>query len=167
MRWSPPREALPASGRRNDWETLRALLPYLWTYRGRVVFALTCLVAAKLATVSVPILLKQLVDHLAPAQAAAAGALVVPVALVVAYGLLRLSTSLFTELAPVPTEPAAAGGGAAAYAMAADYLVKGLYDRAIAEATRAMARGGDRAEVPLGGRLYEGRPLECGSPALR
>ena len=98
MRWSPPREALPASGRRNDWETLRALLPYLWTYRGRVVFALTCLVAAKLATVSVPILLKQLVDNLAPAQAAAAGALVVPVALVVAYGLLRLSTSLFTEL---------------------------------------------------------------------
>jgi ABC-type transport system involved in Fe-S cluster assembly fused permease/ATPase subunit len=98
MRWSPPREALPATGRRNDWQTLRALLPYLWAYKGRVLFALACLVAAKLATVSVPILLKQLVDTLSPAQMAAAGVLVVPVALVVGYGLLRLSTSLFTEL---------------------------------------------------------------------
>ncbi|MDH4113888.1 MAG: ABC transporter ATP-binding protein/permease [Burkholderiaceae bacterium] len=98
MRWSSPREALPPAGRRNDWHTLRALLPYLWAHRGRVLFALTCLVAAKLATVSVPILLKQLVDGLSPAQQAATGLLVVPVALVVAYGMLRLSTSLFTEL---------------------------------------------------------------------
>jgi ATP-binding cassette subfamily B protein len=83
---------------RDDWKTLRTLLPYLWTYKGRVLFALACLVAAKLATVSVPILLKEIVDRLAPAAQAAAGMLVVPVALVVAYGLLRLSTSLFTEL---------------------------------------------------------------------
>jgi ATP-binding cassette subfamily B protein len=100
MRWTPPREALaaPGTGRRNDWQALKALLPYLWEHRGRVVFALACLVAAKLATVSVPILLKELVDRLAPAQQAAAGVLIVPVALVVAYGLLRLATSLFTEL---------------------------------------------------------------------
>jgi ATP-binding cassette, subfamily B, heavy metal transporter len=98
MRWSPPAEALPSSGRRNDWQALRALLPYLWAHRGRVIFALACLVAAKLATVSVPILLKELVDGLSPAQQAASGVLLVPVALVVAYGLLRLSTSLFTEL---------------------------------------------------------------------
>src|SRR5512145_1249909 len=98
MRWSPPREALPSSGRRNDWQTLRMLLPYLWAHRGRVLFALACLVAAKLATVSVPILLKELVDSLSPAQQPAASVLVVPIALVVAYGLLRLSTSLFTEL---------------------------------------------------------------------
>jgi ATP-binding cassette subfamily B protein len=98
MRWSPPSEALPSSGRRNDWQALRALLPYLWAHKGRVIFALACLVAAKLATVSVPILLKDLVDRLSPTQQAAAGALLVPVALVVAYGLLRLSTSLFTEL---------------------------------------------------------------------
>jgi ATP-binding cassette subfamily B protein len=83
---------------RDDWKTLRTLLPYLWAYKGRVLFALACLVAAKLATVSVPILLKEIVDRLAPAAQAAAGMLVVPVALVVAYGLLRLSTSLFTEL---------------------------------------------------------------------
>ena len=98
MRWSVPREASPPAGRRNDWQTLRALLPYLWAHRGRVLFALTCLVAAKFATVSVPILLKELVDRLAPTQQPAAGMLVVPLALVVGYGLLRLSTSLFTEL---------------------------------------------------------------------
>jgi len=98
MRWSPPAEALPPSGRRNDWQALRALLPYLWAHKGRVMFALACLVAAKLATVSVPILLKDLVDRLSPTQQAAAGVLIVPVALVVAYGVLRLSTSLFTEL---------------------------------------------------------------------
>jgi ATP-binding cassette subfamily B protein len=99
MRWSPPREALPSARvERNDWKTLRTLLPYLWAYKGRVLFALACLVAAKLATVSVPILLKDIVDGLSPTAQAATGLLVVPVALIVAYGALRLSTSLFTEL---------------------------------------------------------------------
>ncbi len=102
MRWSPPRESLPSlRAERNDWKTLRTLLPYLWAYKGRVLFALGCLVAAKLATVSVPILLKDIVDGLAPAMPstqAAAGLLVVPLALIIAYGVLRLSTSLFTEL---------------------------------------------------------------------
>ncbi len=102
MRWSPPREALPSERiQRNDWKTLKTLLPYLWEYKGRVLFALACLVAAKLATVSVPILLKDIVDGLAPATPgaqAATGLLVVPFALIIAYGALRLSTSLFTEL---------------------------------------------------------------------
>jgi ATP-binding cassette subfamily B protein len=99
MRWSPPQEALPpARAERQDWQTLKTLLPYLWAYKGRMLFALGCLVAAKLATVAVPILLKDIVDGLAPSAQAAAGLLVVPVALVVGYGLLRLSTSLFTEL---------------------------------------------------------------------
>jgi ATP-binding cassette subfamily B protein len=99
MRWSPPQEALPAArADRKDWQTLKTLLPYLWAYKGRVLFALGCLVAAKLATVSVPILLKEIVDRLAPAAQAATGVLLVPLALVAAYGLLRLSTSLFTEL---------------------------------------------------------------------
>ena len=98
MRWSPPREALPSSRiERNDWQVLRTLLPYLWAYRGRVLFALGCLVAAKVATVSVPILLKEMIDRLSPAQASAA-LLMVPIGLIVAYGLLRLSSSLFTEL---------------------------------------------------------------------
>ncbi len=98
MRWSTPREALPSAPRaRNDWQTLGQLFPYLWAYKGRVLIALACLLAAKMATVSVPILLKHLVDALAPATVAAT-ALVVPLALVAAYGALRFATSLFTEL---------------------------------------------------------------------
>src|SRR5262245_29020902 len=98
MRWSPPREALPSAGQRNDWQTLRTLLPYLWASKGRVLFALACLLAAKLATVSVPILLKEMIDRLSPASGSVAAVLVVPLGLIAAYGALRLSTSLFTEL---------------------------------------------------------------------
>jgi ATP-binding cassette subfamily B protein len=88
----------PADARRSDWATLGRVLPYLWRYRWRVGLALGFLVAAKLANVSVPVLLKQLVDALAIKPGEAAALLVVPVSLIVAYGLLRLSTSLFTEL---------------------------------------------------------------------
>ncbi len=70
------------------------LLPYVWAYKGRVIAALIALVAAKLANVGVPILLKQIVDTLDPRIAA----LAVPLALLAAYGLLRLSTTAFTEL---------------------------------------------------------------------
>jgi ATP-binding cassette subfamily B protein len=81
---------------RNDWKTLGTLLPYLWAYRSRVLFALACLIAAKLAVVGVPILLKHIVDAFI---AAPSGALIaVPLALIVGYGLLRLSTTVFTEM---------------------------------------------------------------------
>ncbi len=97
--------ALPASpasenaaGSRSDWATLARLLPYLWRYRWRVAIALGFLVAAKVANVGVPLLLKELVDSLAIKPGSAAALLVVPVGLIVAYGALRLSTSLFTEL---------------------------------------------------------------------
>ena len=87
---------------RSDWQTLAKLLPYLWQYKWRVLIALTFMVGAKAANVSVPLLLKKLVDAMtinpnAPLETAQA-LLVVPVSLLVAYGLLRLSTSLFTEL---------------------------------------------------------------------
>jgi ATP-binding cassette subfamily B protein len=89
--------AAPAPGEsRGDWATLRTLLPYLWRYRARVLFAVSCLVAAKLAVVGVPILLKQIVDTLAKLPVDAV--LAVPVALIAGYGGLRLATSLFTEL---------------------------------------------------------------------
>ena len=87
-----------ASKPRSDWATLRRLLPYLWHYRLRVGVALAFLVAAKLANVGVPVLLKKLVDALSISPGSAQALLVVPVGLLVAYGLLRLSTSLFTEL---------------------------------------------------------------------
>ncbi len=83
---------------RSDRDTLARLWPYLWTYRWRVVLALAFMVAAKVANVGVPVLLKQLVDQLAPSASSPTALLAVPVGLLLAYGLLRLSTSLFTEL---------------------------------------------------------------------
>ena len=88
---------------RSDWGTLRKLLPYLWRYRWRVGIALGFLVGAKVANVGVPVLLKYLVDSLSIKPGDAAAMLVVPVGLLVAYGGLRLSTSLFTELRAVPS----------------------------------------------------------------
>ncbi len=84
--------------RRSDWGTLARLLPYFWQYRWRVAVALGFMLAAKLANVGVPVLLKSLVDSLSIKPGEAAALLVVPVGLVVAYGALRLSTTLFTEL---------------------------------------------------------------------
>ena len=84
---------------RSDWATLRRLFPYLWQYKWRVIAALAFMVGAKLANVGVPLLLKQLVDTMNPKGGIDATALlVVPAALLVAYGLLRLSTTLFAEL---------------------------------------------------------------------
>jgi len=82
----------PAPLKRDDWKTLGALLPYLWEFRWRVIAALGCLLAAKAANVSVPLVLKEIVDSLDAASAA------MPVALLIGYGLLRLSTTVFTEL---------------------------------------------------------------------
>ncbi|HEY5310146.1 MAG TPA: ABC transporter transmembrane domain-containing protein, partial [Casimicrobiaceae bacterium] len=79
---------------RGDWSTIRTLLPYLWEYKLRVLSALACLVLAKAANVGVPLLLKRIVDSLDAATAV----LVVPMALLVAYGALRLSMTVFTEL---------------------------------------------------------------------
>ncbi len=102
MRRSAPSIALPTPATpgapRSDWQTLRKLLPYLWQYRWRVGLALGFLLAAKLANVGVPVLLKYLVDALALKPGDVRAVLVVPVGLLLAYAGLRLSTSLFTEL---------------------------------------------------------------------
>jgi hypothetical protein len=74
------------------------LLPYLWQYKWRVVAAIAFMVGAKLANVGVPLLLKTLVDAMSVKPGDPAAVLVVPVGLLLAYGALRLSTSLFTEL---------------------------------------------------------------------
>jgi ATP-binding cassette, subfamily B, heavy metal transporter len=81
----------------NDWKVIANLLPYLWTFKGRVILALSCLIAAKVANLGVPILLKFLVDSMSVPPGLQT-LIVVPVALIIAYGLLRLSASLFTEL---------------------------------------------------------------------
>ena len=90
--------ALPApeTGSRHDWDTLKTLIPYIWAYKVRVIFALSCLVAAKGANVTVPIIFKHLIDALSLTTKEAF--IVVPAALLLAYGVLRFSTSLFTEL---------------------------------------------------------------------
>jgi len=81
-----------------DWAVLKRLLPYLWEYKWRVAAALAFMIGAKLANVGVPVLLKHLVDAMSLKPGDPAAVLVVPMGLLLAYGLLRLSTSLFTEL---------------------------------------------------------------------
>ena len=90
----------PASNQatRNDWATLKTLLPYLWTYKWRVLLALGFLIAAKLANVGVPLLLKTLIDRMTISTQHPQGLLVLPLGLLIGYGALRLSTTLFTEL---------------------------------------------------------------------
>jgi ATP-binding cassette, subfamily B, heavy metal transporter len=95
--------ALPAASAqpvktRSDWQTLTRLFPYLWAYKWRVMAALAFMVGAKLANVGVPLLLKSLVDAMTLKPGDPKAMLVVPVALLLGYGALRLSTSLFTEL---------------------------------------------------------------------
>ena len=79
---------------RNDWKTIRTLLPYLWEFKGRVVLALALLAIAKLANVAVPLVLKDVVDALDKPQAL----LTLPIFFLVAYGVLRLANALFSEL---------------------------------------------------------------------
>jgi ATP-binding cassette subfamily B protein len=77
-----------------SWRALKSLLPYVWEYRARLMLALACLVVAKAANVGLPLTLKAIVDTLDPRQAM----LAVPISLVAGYGLLRLSSTLFSEL---------------------------------------------------------------------
>ncbi len=83
---------------RSDLDTLKRLFPYLWDYKWRVLAALSFMVCAKLGNVGVPLLLKNLVDAMNLKAGDVQAVLVVPAALLLGYGLLRLSTSLFTEL---------------------------------------------------------------------
>ena len=92
-----PSPTLPGAPR-TDWATLRRLAPYLLEYRWRVLAALVFMVGAKLANVGVPVILKEMVDAMTPRLGPATLPLLVPAGLLLAYGLLRLSTSLFTEL---------------------------------------------------------------------
>ncbi len=95
---APPASAPAAAPERSDWATIRKLLPYLWRYRWRVGLALGFMLAAKFSNVGVPLLLKSLVDSLAIKPGSAESMLVLPLGLLIAYGGLRLATSLFTEL---------------------------------------------------------------------
>jgi ATP-binding cassette, subfamily B, heavy metal transporter len=95
---NPPTVSQSPTQARSDWLTLKRLLPYLLEYKWRVVAALAFMVGAKMANVGVPVLLKELIDAMTLKPGDPKALLVVPAALLLAYGLLRLSTSLFTEL---------------------------------------------------------------------
>ncbi|MEE2996317.1 MAG: ABC transporter ATP-binding protein/permease [Pseudomonadota bacterium] len=83
-----------------EWGALKSLAPYLWTRGGveaklRVVAALFLLAAAKVATVYIPILYGQIVDVFSVGKNEA---LLLPVALIVAFGALRVLSIAFAEL---------------------------------------------------------------------
>jgi ATP-binding cassette subfamily B protein len=100
MRRHPVSSPEPAAnqGTRNDWATLKTLFPYLWAYKWRVLLALVFLVGAKVANVGVPLVLKELVDRLTIGPNNPQALLVLPIGILIAYGLLRLMTTVFTEL---------------------------------------------------------------------
>ena len=87
----------PGPAPTGDLGVVRKLLPYLREFRGRVLLALAFLVTAKLANITVPIVMKRIVDSLSgPAQVVA-----LPASLLVAYAVLRLSSTVFNELRDV------------------------------------------------------------------
>ena len=98
MRHSSPALPLPAqsSAQRHDWQTIKTLLPYLWTWKWRVIIALSCLICAKVANVAVPLVFKNLIDTLSIPKEQMW--LAVPLGLLGAYGLLRFSSAMFQEL---------------------------------------------------------------------
>ena len=83
-----------SNNNRADWQTLRSLIPYLMEFKWRVIVAMSLLVFSKLANVSVPLVLKEIIDAMDKSHAV----LVIPVFLIIGYGVLRLISTLFGEL---------------------------------------------------------------------
>jgi ABC-type transport system involved in Fe-S cluster assembly fused permease/ATPase subunit len=94
MRPSTIQQASNSTRNRADWQTLRSLLPYLMEFKWRVIVAMSLLVLSKLANVSVPLVLKEIIDAMDKTKSV----LVIPVFLIVGYGVLRLFSTLFGEL---------------------------------------------------------------------
>jgi ATP-binding cassette, subfamily B, heavy metal transporter len=102
---NPPAQAdLPPSLRvqRSTFQTIVSLLPYLWPVgnpgaRIRVMVALLFMLLSKVATVYVPVIYGRIIDALAPKDAAAV-AFIVPVALILAYGAVRVGAAGFGEI---------------------------------------------------------------------
>ncbi|HTN93448.1 MAG TPA: ABC transporter ATP-binding protein/permease [Gallionella sp.] len=90
----PSTSRTPNSTNRADWNTLRSLFPYLLEFKWRVIVAMSLLIFSKLANVSIPLALKEIIDSLGKDKAM----LAVPVFLIVGYGVLRLLSTLFGEL---------------------------------------------------------------------
>ncbi len=82
------------SARKKGFGVIFSLLPYVWMFKWRVIAALACLVIAKVASVMLPVYLKEIVDQLSLPKTA----LVLPVAALIAYGFARISSSVFSEM---------------------------------------------------------------------
>ncbi len=78
-----------------QWRAAWSLAPYVWRYKQRVLAAFALLLCAKLANVSVPLVLKEIVDRLERPDATT---LALPLAFIILYGLLRFGNTAFTEL---------------------------------------------------------------------
>lgn len=83
---------------RDDFANLKKLSPYIWRYSRRVGLALACLLIAKLATVCIPLVLKGIIDSLDAGTLSENILVVAPMALLLAYGALRLAGGFFSEL---------------------------------------------------------------------
>lgn len=81
-----------------DWSVVKQIWPYLTEFKRRVFLAITCLVLAKLASVGMPFVLKQVVDNLDSQMGGESALVIVPVALILAYGLVRLGNVLLGEI---------------------------------------------------------------------
>lgn len=79
---------------RTDFATLKTLLPYVWQFKWRVSVAMACLVLAKVASVVMPLFLKDVIDQLS----VPASVMVLPVAALLGYGFARFASSAFGEL---------------------------------------------------------------------
>ena len=155
---APPAPDGSAPPPRSDWSTLWRLLPYVWQWRWRVLIALSFLVAAKLANVGVPLVLKQLVDALDLKPGDPRSVLAVPVALLFAYGALRLSITLFTELREFLFYPVAARIARRVSLEAFEHLLalslRFHLERQTGGVSRDMERGSRSIQSLLGYTIY-------------
>jgi len=90
-------DGTPAQPVQTNLRSLGKLFPYLWEFRGRVLLALALLLGAKLASVMVPLVLKEIIDALDKSNAS----LILPLSLIITYGLLRFASTTFADLRDV------------------------------------------------------------------
>jgi ATP-binding cassette subfamily B protein len=90
--------SVPPSQPLDDAKTIKTLIPYVLKYPLRVTLAMSCLILAKVSNIGIPVVLKHLIDDLSLAPNDPKRYLIFPLSLILAYGLLRLSSSVFTEL---------------------------------------------------------------------
>ena len=143
---------------RSDWRILARLVPYVWEWRWRVLAVLVCLVAAKFANVGVPLVLKNLVDALTLHPGDPRSVLVVPVALLLAYGALRVSITVFTELREFLFYPVAARIARQVSLQAFDHLLslslRFHLERQTGGVSRDLERGSRAIQSLLGFTIY-------------